>query len=283
MGDVCIVDAFYLFEIAAILNIILLLSAWVKFESFWVRSVFAFDLALALKMVVETAVGEYLTEWPTGLMVNLWVVGLFTLGFFVMAPQLWGCVFFVIALIPVGKFGDAVWDQIRSFFRHSLSITMEQTNSKVALAGLIVFILFVIAMNILFNFSIIKLVVFGFVLAAKAVIGFRFIEIRIFHGNEVCCSTDSDPDDCPYWFNKWHWIIMIFLTCARIWFNRYIAKHAFCGIAPTGYNLLTAKDSATATAGEEDGESDDEPSETKPTVSLRKVKGKAPTLEIRQA
>lgn len=283
MVDVCIIDAFYLFEIAALFNIILYMSAWVRFDSFWVRVVFAFDLALALKMVTETAVGEYLMNWPPDLMTNLWVVGFFALGFYVLAPDLWGTLLFVVALIPIGPVGQAIRDQIDSFFRHSLNITMDQTNTHVFLAGIIVFILFSIAMNIFFSLSLVNLILFGFTLAAKAVIGFRFIVIRIFQREEVCCSTDSDPGNCPYWFNGWHWFFIIVLTISRLWLNRYIAKHAFCGMPPTGYNLLTNEGNGLTGAATDETESDEEPAETKPTISLRRERGKAPTLEIRQA
>lgn len=279
MMDVCVIDTFYLFELAGLLNIILFLSAWVKFDSFWVRIVFAFDLALALKLVLETGVGENVADWPTGIAPNLFIVTMFTLGFYVLAPELWGSVFIILGLLSVESFWTTVWDQICSFFRHSLNITMAETNSKVAFAGLVVFILFVISMSFFFAFPMVQLVVFGFVLAAKAMIGFRFNEIRLFQGDEVCCAKNSDPDKCPFWFTKWHWIIILFLTIVRIWFNKYIARHAFCGMAPTGYNLLTNEKTGTAAATDE-GESDDEPGETKQAISLRK--GKLPNVEIRR-
>lgn len=279
--DVCIIDTFFLFEIAGILNILLFLCAWVKFDSFWVRIVFAFDLALALKFVVETAVGENVADWPQGIAPNLFIVVMFTLGFYVLAPNIWGCVFLVLGLLSVESFWNSVWDQICSFFRHSLNITMEETNSKVAFAALVVFILFVVAMTIFFALPIVQLVVFGFVLAAKAMIGYRFNEIRIVEREQVCCATQSDPEQCPIWFTKWHWFFILFLTVSRIWFSKYIAKHSFCGIQPTGYNLLTNEkvdtdDSATG------ADLTPPPPETtrKPTVSLRKVQGKAATVSL---
>ncbi len=281
--DVCIIDTFYLFEVAGILNILLYLCAWVKFNSFWVRIVFAFDLALALKLVVETGVGENVADWPQGIAPNLFIVTMFTLGFYVLAPNIWGCVFLILGLLSVESFWDSLYDQIRSFFRHSMNIVMEESNSKIAFAAFVVFILFVIIVTVFFNIPIIQLVVFGFVLAAKAMIGYRFNEIRIVEADEVCCSKVSDRDHCPFWFTSWHWFGILFLTVARIWLSKYITNHAVCGLKPTGYNLLTSEPLLPESPTSEDNQTnttDTDEAQRKSTASLRKVPGKAATVSF---
>lgn len=215
MLEICVHNALYLFHAIAVLTLILYASPCIRFDSYFSRMVFAGDMAVVLKTVMETAVGTDDAHWPQDTSTNLFIIAMFACFFFVLSPQIWGTVFLVLGLIAVGPFWNPVAEQIESFFQHSLDFTIEHTHTKALVAGVIVFILTLCACGALFRLTVLQVFSLAIVFGVKATVS---IKVLLIDEDKICCYADSDPAFCPFWFNKWDWVMMLgFFVFRLIW------------------------------------------------------------------
>jgi len=256
--DICIADGLHLYAIVAILNILLYAIPCIKFDSFWCKIVHAADFGLLLKTVVETAIGSNDGHWPQDSTTNLFIALCFTLFFYVMAPNIWGSIFLVLGLLSVQSFWDGVYNQITAFFRHSLDITIDATHTKTVFACMIVFVLFTLAVSLLFTIPWIQVITQSVITSIKLVVAVRLLYIQLVRRENVCCSEQSDPANCPLWMSPTSWIAILVLIIARMTITQNIDRVGCCS-SKGNYKLLPPHSTETP---------DSEPN-TKKQTSLR--------------
>jgi hypothetical protein len=254
--DICVADEVHLFVVVALLNIALYLVPCVKFDSFWYKACLAVDLGVLLKTIVETAIGPQDGHWPQDAGTNLFIALCFSLFFYVMAPNIWGTIFLVVGLLSVQSFWDGMYSQLQSFMQHSLDIIIDQTHTKWVTAVLILLVVAVLGVTLVFQLPTVKLVAMGVTTAFKLVISFKVLYIVIGKSEQICCSPDSDPDNCPLWISKVLWIIAVFLATIRIAAARHFLDYGWCDRkVKAGYKLVPeAEDSRDETEGREEEE-----------------------------
>ena len=228
--DICIADGLHLYAIVAILNILLYAIPCIKFDSVWCKIVHAADFGLLLKTVVETAIGTNDGHWPQDSTSNLFIALCFTLFFYIMAPNIWGSIFLVLGLLSVQSFWDGVYDQIVSFFQHSLDITIDATHTKTVFACVVVFVLFTLAVSMFFSLPWIQVTTHSIITSLKLVVAARLLYIQLVRREEVCCSKHSDPANCPLWLSRQLWILALGLVIVRMTITQHIGKRGCCSL-----------------------------------------------------
>ena len=267
--DICIADGLHLYAIVAILNILLYAIPCIKFDSFWCKIVHAADFGLLLKTVVETAIGSNDGHWPQDSTTNLFIALCFTLFFYILAPNIWGTIFLVIGLLSVQSFWDGVYDQLMAFSRHSLAITIDATHAKTVFACILLFVLFTLAVSIFFSLPWIQTTTQNVVTSIKLVVAVRLLFIQLVRREEVCCSENSDPSNCPLWMSPLAWISILVLIIARITIVHNIDRQGCCS-SRGNYKLLPPLQL----------ESSDSELQTKKSTSLRSKSAKLKTIKV---
>lgn len=259
--DFCIADALHLFQIAAILNLALYFATCVKFDSFISKAVFSLDLALLLKTIIETELGE--RHWPQDVAPNLFIVFCFMAFFYFTSANMWAVVFLLFGLLAVQGFWEPVRDQIYTLLSKSFDLVLDETHSPAIFACVIVFILTICAISVFFSVPFVQITSMAMVFGVKAVGSYKVLRLG---DRPICCSPDADFDQCPIWFDRWQWIAIGVLIPFRLALGKFIQKHKFCG-KYSGYKVLP----------EEEGENDLELSKKETKSKPKPVKSRLQT------
>jgi hypothetical protein len=205
--DICLADPLHLLLLVAILNISLYLVPCLAFDSFWYKLCCALDLGVLLKSAVETGIGPTDGHWPQDAGTNLFITVCFTLFFYVMAANIWGCVFLVVGLLSVGPFWDSVYSEMQLFASNSLDIIIDETNVSWVKALVCFVVLLIVAVWVFFSIPMVRVLTMCITTAVKLVMALKVIWIVIIQGDEVCCAANTDADYCPFWLSKMMWVL----------------------------------------------------------------------------
>jgi hypothetical protein len=252
--EFCTPDKLYLLVFVAILNILLYAAPCVKFNSFWYKSVFAIDLGVFLKLLLEGVIGPADGHWPQGTAANLFITLSFSCFFYVMAPNIWGMIFLILGLMSVQPFWDGLSEQGAAFMENSLDISMNITHQNWFYTVIVLAVFGLIGMACFFSIPCVQRAAMGVSTAVKLVLSLKILEIKLIRGEEVCCAPSSESkDNCPLWLNKWLWLFAVLFAAFRI-----AAAKKFAPPEPEGYCCSRKKKYKKVPTDTDDDESDGE-------------------------
>jgi hypothetical protein len=168
--------------------------------------------------------------------------------------------------------------------QHSLDIIIDQTHTKWVTAVVILLVIVILGTTLVFQLPTVKLVAMGVTTAFKLVISFKVLYIVIGKSEQICCSPNSDPDNCPFWISKVLWIIAVFLATIRIAAARHFLDYGWCDRkVKAGYKLVPeAEDSRDEAEGGEEEEKQGSkpiPDSSDDEQTTKKVSSKRSTLK----
>jgi len=265
--DVCLDDSLHLLLLVAVLNIMLYMMPCLHFDSWWYKICSALDLGVLLKSAIETAVGPTDPHWPQDAGTNLFITVSFTLFFYVLAPNIWGCVFLLVGLLSVQSFWNSVYAEIQEFATNSLGIIIDHTHVSWAKGVIVFIVIFLVTVWMFFSIPVVRLLSMCIVTAIKLVMALKVIWIVLIQGDQICCAANTDAAYCPFWMSKLMWILAAVLAVLRIPPTRYMQSREMscCCNSKAAYQPVATDVQPVTTSSKRLAQDSSDDEETKPS------------------